>query len=291
MSTTVPAPAPADTPPAAIGLLTAALAGQGVVRTLGDLVAAADAGAAWLVDPGAAADALDRGQDPVLYRAWPDVLPARTATTSGRPVRWHADLVVYPTAVPLPGAGELPRSIGHWNTPTQVEVFQVLAGRVLMLHTDLVDGIPTMVWQSCGAGEHVSIPAGAWHLTAVLAAPAAVFNIYTGAEPTGDGAPAALPKYHRAAPPHLTVTSRDGHLHLTGDPTDHDTIAPDTTAPDTTAAWPVHYRTTPPDWAPPLAGQHGLTTLYCDEDDTALAQLHDHARRHAGIGAGAPETR
>jgi hypothetical protein len=143
-----------------------------------------------------------------------------------------------------------------------------------MLHTDLVDDAPAVVWQSCDAGEHVFLPPGAWHLTAVLAAPAAVFNIYTGAEPPDGGTPAELPKYHRAAPPHLTVTSDGGHPRITTDPAD----------PTGASTWPVHRRTAPPDWAARLTGPRGLAALYLDVADPPLARLHDHTRRHAANG-------
>ncbi|RAS59422.1 hypothetical protein C8D87_11434 [Lentzea atacamensis] len=259
---------PATEPAAATTLLTHALTKPSETRSLRDLVTAVDAGAAWLADPAAARAALHDGHNPPLYHAWRDVVPARTTPAADGPVRWHADLVLYPGAVPAPGTAEPPRSIGHWNTRTQVEVFQVLTGRVLMLHTNLVDGTPVLAWRSCGPGEHVHVPPGAWHLTVAEHAPAAVFNIYTGAEPPGTATPAELPKYHRAAPPRLGVTITGDQLSLATDPSHPST-------------WPVQHLSASPDWAAPLTDPHGLATLYLECDDTALSALHDQTLRHS----------
>ncbi|WP_159945677.1 MULTISPECIES: hypothetical protein [unclassified Nocardiopsis] len=72
------------------------------------------------------------------------------------------------------------RSIGHWNTSAQLEVFEVLSGRALMIiawHS--ASGAPMLNWQVCGHGDLVAVPFGAWHQTSVLDGPACVFSIYT----------------------------------------------------------------------------------------------------------------
>jgi hypothetical protein len=86
--------------------------------------------------------------------------------------------VVY-QAGELPG-GELARSTGHWNTPAQLEVFQPLSGRVLMLTAYRTEtGHAELRYQVCAEGDLAAVPLGAWHLTLVLSGPAAVFNLYT----------------------------------------------------------------------------------------------------------------
>ena len=127
--------------------------------------------------------------DPVLYTAWRDVLAPRQAAGTD----WFADLVVYQPGE-LPG-GELHRSTGHWNSPAQLEVFQTVTGRTLMItawRDD--DGRPLLRYQECGPGDLAAVPFGAWHLTLVLDGPAAVFNLYCdlpGAAPAGTGPAAA----------------------------------------------------------------------------------------------------
>jgi hypothetical protein len=111
--------------------------------------------------------------DPVLYTAWRDVLPPRMASGT----EWSADLVIYQPGE-LPG-GELHRSTGHWNSPAQLEVFQTVSGRTLMITAWRdSDGDPVLRYQECGPGGLAAVPFGAWHLTLVLDGPAAVFNLY-----------------------------------------------------------------------------------------------------------------
>jgi hypothetical protein len=130
--------------------------------------------------------------DPILYTAWRDVLPPRAAAGTD----WFADLVVYQPGE-LPG-GELHRSTGHWNSPAQLEVFQTVTGRILMITAWRdSDGAPVLCYQECGPGGLAAVPFGAWHLTLVLDGPAAVFNLYCdlpGAGPAGP-APAATARH------------------------------------------------------------------------------------------------
>jgi hypothetical protein len=111
--------------------------------------------------------------DPVLYTAWRDVLPPRQAAGT----EWFADLVIYQPGE-LPG-GELNRSTGHWNSPSQLEIFQTASGRTLMITSWRDhDGKPVLRYQECGPGQLAAVPFGAWHLTLVLDGPATVFNLY-----------------------------------------------------------------------------------------------------------------
>ncbi len=143
-------------------------------RRLSDLLACTDATPAsvYLADAAAARTA---DTDRPLYTAYRDILPPRR-TPDGP---WFADLVVYEPGS-LPG-GELHRSTGHWNTPAQLEIFQCLTGRILMLTAIEIEGPtgPQVRYQECGPGELAAVPFGAWHLTLVLDGPAAVFNLYT----------------------------------------------------------------------------------------------------------------
>src|SRR6185437_509380 len=91
----------------------------------------------FLADREAALAAVAGGADPVLYRAWRGVLPPRESTPPAErdagpgSLAWLADLVVYQDGT-LPG-GEPFRSTGHWNPDGQLEVFQALSGRVLIV--------------------------------------------------------------------------------------------------------------------------------------------------------------
>lgn len=145
--------------------------------------------------------------DPVLYTAWRDILPPRQAAGT----EWFADLVVYQPGE-LPG-GELHRSTGHWNSPAQLEVFQTVTGRTLMITAWRDDeGRPLLRYQECGPGGLAAVPFGAWHLTLVLDGPAAVFNLYCdlpGAGPAAaarHGAARELDKYQSG--PAVEITAR-----------------------------------------------------------------------------------
>lgn len=123
--------------------------------------------------------------DPILYTAWRDVLPPKL----GSGTEWFADLVIYQPGE-LPG-GELYRSTGHWNPPAQLEVFQTMSGRTLMITAWRdSDGDPVLRYQECGPGGFAAVPFGAWHLTLVLDGPAAVFNLYCDLPSVGPADPA-----------------------------------------------------------------------------------------------------
>jgi hypothetical protein len=131
------------------------------------------------------------GYDPVLYEAYRDIFPPRhkrsgelvkpLVASGGRCASedfWYADLVVYQAGTLRDG--EPFRSTGHWNAPAQLEIFETLTGRVLMIMggQDL-GGRPYACYQICRAGDMAVVPFGAWHLTYCLDGPAAVFNVYT----------------------------------------------------------------------------------------------------------------
>jgi oxalate decarboxylase/phosphoglucose isomerase-like protein (cupin superfamily) len=171
----------------AVGFLIPAAA-----RRLGDLLGTGSPGVTapltYLADHHAAREAHGRGYDPILYRAYRDVLPPRDTRTGPdeahpaspepRGTRWRADLVVYCDGT-LPGEEPF-RSTGHWNTPGQVEIFQALTGQTLLITARPADGgKPVIRSQVCGAGDIAVVPPGGWHLTYCISGPAAVFNIYT----------------------------------------------------------------------------------------------------------------
>jgi hypothetical protein len=116
-------------------------------------------------DRGLLAPVLDR----VLYQAHRDVFPP--VLVNGR--CWRSDLVRYePGTLPT---GELHRSLGHWNSPAQYEVFETVTGTVLMI---VATRLGPVTHQVCRPGDLVAVPMGAWHLTYVLDGPAFVFNVY-----------------------------------------------------------------------------------------------------------------
>jgi hypothetical protein len=177
----------------------------------------------FLADLAATRAAVAAGFDPVLYHAVRDVLPPRIsfpAPDDGEPgrLKWSADLVIYQDGV-LPG-GEPFRSIGHWNPAGQLEIFQVLSGRVLMVTSGTsISGRPYARYQECRAGDVAVVPFGGWHLTYTLDGPAMIFNIYTSpcgaADPQNRAGsrPAGMPKYHsRRGPAQIAAARENGGL-------------------------------------------------------------------------------
>jgi len=267
---------PGPLPPSGLDLLIAASAREGRARRLSDLLEGADAGGSvYLANAEAVRSILGRGVNPQLYLAYRDIAAPRLK--AGQPgdtvagaARWFADLVVY-TAAHVGGGPELGRSIGHWNTPAQVEIFQCLSGRVLVLHTGIDDGgSSTMDYHVCQAGDHVVIPFGSWHLTVVLDAPAAVFNIYTDvaellAGHTGRDAADSDLKYRAAAAPELTIARTASSIAVIGSRRELDRR--------------LLRRGEFPPWAKALLGPSGLAAFYPHASDAELAQLQEHAVR------------
>lgn len=243
-----------------------ATAGRGVDRHLSDLLAPGVQGqACYLADPGAARAART---DPVLYTAHRDILPPIRALG----VEWFADLCVYRPGQ-LPG-GELNRSIGHWNTSAQLEVFQVLSGRVLMIiawHS--ASGAPTLTWQVCGPGDLVAVPFGAWHQTSVLHGPACVFNIYTDLPGTPQqhtsrhAAQHAEVKYRSRTPVEITAIRADTGFALTGSRRGRD-------------HWGRGAQAVEPPWLREAVGPQGLVALHTCAPAERLSALVDAARAH-----------
>jgi hypothetical protein len=179
---------------------------------LSDLLRPPEAGGpdVFLADRHAAEAAVAEGSDPVLYRAWRDVLPTRGTLLGGDPA-WSADLVVYQDGT-LPG-GEPFRSTGHWNPGGQVEVFQVLTGRVLIVTATASAAERLSVeYQECAPGDMAVVPFGAWHLTYVLDGPAMVFNVYTSQASSNGAARAGAgsSKYRSARGPAPVAVIRRG---------------------------------------------------------------------------------
>lgn len=205
------------------------------------------------------------GDDPLLYTAHRDVLPRRHVLGT----EWCADLVEYQPGV-LPG-GELHRSTGHWNTPAQLEVFQTLTGRTLVITAwRTAAGQPALRYQECPADALAVIPFGAWHLTLVLDGPAAVFNFYTDL-PTAAGHPSAerdnldANKYGRAPAVEITAVRAGAGFQLTG---------------AGFAAWGPAQQTTEPAWLRQAFAGASLPDFYRTADQSAFAALTRHAHRH-----------
>lgn len=248
------------------GTALAAAAGRGVDRHLSDLLAPGAAGSAcYLADPDAARAAQT---DPVLYTAHRDILPPARAVG----VEWFADLCVYQPGQ-LPG-GELHRSIGHWNTPAQLEVFEVLSGRVLMItawHSTC--GTPILHWQVCEPGDLVAVPFGAWHQTSVLHGPAYVFNIYTDLpgisqqHTSRHAAQHTEVKYRSRTPVEITAIRAETGFALTGSRHGQD-------------HWGLGVQAVEPPWLREAVGPQGLVALHTRAPAERLSLLVDAARAH-----------
>lgn len=282
----------ATAPPAwsvspAAGLFVSALSREGTARRLSDLLSGipegGSAASVHLADVAAARAAVARGDNPILYRTYRDVLPPRAKDGAssdhgllGRAGTdyWFADLVIYPGG-DLPRSRELARSVGHWNTVAQLEVFQCLSGRVLMLYSERdTAGQLGLLYQVCGPGDLAVIPLGAWHLTAVLDGPAAVFNIYADTEPLAhghtsrDAAQDEDLKYHSRAAVKVAVIHVDESIALTGEPAELRSYSPIA-------------RSSTPGWARSLVEPAGLARFYQHAPDSELTQLLRQAVIHA----------
>jgi len=209
--------------------------------------------------------------DPVLYTAWRDVLPPRRAAGTD----WFADLVIYQPGE-LPG-GELHRSTGHWNSPAQLEIFQTVTGRTLMITAWRDnDSRPLLRYQECGPGGRAVVPFGAWHLTLVLNGPAAVFNLYCdlpGAGPA-DPAPAATArpaatreqhKYQSGPAVEITAMRASCGFTLTGSARGLRTWGPGEPAAE-------------PGWLRAVIGDEPLPAFFATAVPAALDRLGSQAR-------------
>lgn len=264
-------------------LIVGGLTRAGITRRLSDLLTGIPEDGSttlvYLAEVAAARAAVARGENPALYHAYRDVLAPR-AKSGDHGLRrredgdyWFADLVIYPGGG-LPGSWELARSIGHWNTAAQLEVFQCLSGRVLILSgTRDATGKPGLTYQVCGPGDVAIVGPGEWHLTAVLAGPAAVFNIYTDihtltqGHTSRDAAAHDQLKYHSRAAIKIAVIRTGEGVALTGEPAELRTCSPILQA-------------NAPGWACRLLGTEGLAAFYQHAADTELAQLLHQALTH-----------
>ncbi|MEU7802535.1 hypothetical protein AB0B10_25075 [Micromonospora arborensis] len=203
------------------------------------------------------------GGDPLLYTAHRDVLPPRQGLGSS----WFADLVAYQPGV-LSG-GEPHRSTGHWNTSSQLEVFQTLTGRTLMITAwRTASGRQALRYQECPAGALAVIPFGGWHLTLVLDGPAAVVNFYTDLPTTEHPTAkrdADADKYRRAPAVEITAILTSDGYQLAG---------------PGLAAWGPAQETTEPAWLRRALDGASLADFYRSADQSTLAALIRHARRH-----------
>jgi hypothetical protein len=273
VKTTTQAPLAAENCPVGIGLVRSARPEDASERYLSDILPPAGIPAGGFTDLTALRDCVAAGTDPLLYRAWRDILPPRRENRilpDGEDAEyWHADLVVYQPGVL---ADRQPtRSTGHWNSPDQLEIFQTLTGTTLILTALPAPGGRTAAgYQLCHPGDIAVIPFGAWHVTWCLDGPAAVFNIYTGND---HQAPAATSsgrasgharKYHRHPGPDITAVTTDTGWHVI----------------PATSAQPVPGS---PAWAAQLlpAGTD-LARLYRDAPGTEMAAVLRHARRSHG---------
>lgn len=197
-------------------------------RRLSDLLRVGDG--VHLGDRTAALAAYEAGEDPVLYHAFRNFLPPREKASDRLAItgpdlpkpsaRTHilADLIVYLPGT-LPG-GEPFRSTGHWNMPGQLEIFQTLTGRVLMLVGGRTpDGRRFLYEQVTGPGEAMVVPFGIWHVSYVLEGPAVVFNVTTdvGGEVPVPADPGQA-KYERAAPIAIMARRAGESYAFTGTP-------------------------------------------------------------------------
>ncbi len=118
--------------------------------------------------------AADR-RDQLLYRCRRNVQTRQVPGPDGEPVSWHADEIRYQCGE-LPN-GEAVRSLGHWNPDDQVEVFEVLSGRVVILVV-FPDEPAVVSAATYGPGHACVLPPGVFHLTYSPWEPSTVFNIY-----------------------------------------------------------------------------------------------------------------
>lgn len=227
---------------------------------------------AYLANTPAARAACASGLDPLLYTAFRDVLPPRQPSAGGG---WYADLVRYEPG-PLPGPDpELCRSVGHWNAPAQLEIFQPLTGRVLMLTAyRATAGRAMLSWRECGPGDLLAVPFGAWHLTCVLNGPAAVFNLYTdlpalSSADRGSRYAACHEevKYGSGTPVEITARQTPEGFRLTGTPRAWGTWGRAESAP----AQP---------WLREVIGHASLPAFFTDASSTDLARLQKLALAH-----------
>jgi oxalate decarboxylase/phosphoglucose isomerase-like protein (cupin superfamily) len=226
----------------------------------------------YLADRPSAVSLYHSSRDPLLYRAVRRFLPSRNLSSPGllvadadyeEPGHMIADLVVYEHGT-LPG-GEPYRSTGHWNLPGQLEIFEVLTGRIAMLVAGRNrSGERFSYVQICDAGTAMAVPFDVWHVTYVLDGPAVVFNVTTRLQEVD--AAAAADKYHRADAVALTLRHARG-LQVVG-------------SPDAMRVWGVPAGPPRADWFTGLlAPAQSLADLHLHGSPKQLAGVIDAARQ------------
>lgn len=143
-------------------------------------------------------------QDLLLYRSRRNVQTRQVRMPGGEPMTWRADEIRYQCGA-LP-SGEAVRSLGHWNPVDQVEVFEVLSGRVVIF-VAFPDDPAAVSAATYGPGDACVLPPGVFHLTYSPWESSTVFNIYneTAHATNGDA------KYLGATPPdRALVLGADG---------------------------------------------------------------------------------
>lgn len=245
------------------------------VRRLSDLLDAQpsveEKPAVYLANPSATRALQNRGRNPIMYAAHRDMRTPRIPVGTTLTGPWYADLVIYHPGT-LPG-GEPYRSLGHWNSPAQLEIFQVLAGRVLILTAERnAERRPSARYQVCEPGDLAVIPWGAWHHTLVLDGPAVVFNTYTdlhqrrGTHSSRDAALNPTLKYRSRPPAQITAVLDRGGFRI---------VASDHAA----AMWGPLSRAENPLWARDLLGD-SLAAFHHDADGATIDALTHCAVKH-----------
>jgi hypothetical protein len=162
--------------------------------------------------------AQSRTSDRLLYTAFRDVDYRQVTGGVGSPMTWRGDRVHYTSGL-LP-TGEPVRSVGHWNPPGQIEIFQVLTGRVLIM-VALPSEPDHLSIAEYREGEMCVVPLNAFHLTYSPWQDSVVYNIYS----SGGGWPQpdhSLKYDGEAAPVHTLVfngaLTEDEHPTVTPEP-------------------------------------------------------------------------
>ena len=137
-----------------------------------------------------------------LYRAFRDCLEPRSRAIPKAAI-WRADLIRY--SGQSMHSREPCRSIGHWNPPEQVEIFEVLQGHIIMLILCPTGEIEAL---TCLPGNSWIIPRGAFHLTYAMCS-SLVINIYNSEDGKRDDN-----KYQRNTIPNALLKSANKEVSI-----------------------------------------------------------------------------
>lgn len=134
--------------------------------------------------------------DSVLYAAIRDFQAPAEASSSSM---WRFDRVTW--SGPDFPTGELKRSIGHWNPPTQKEDFLCRRGEIWMCLARPQSDEITVIGAS--KGQAIPAPSGWWHVTYVSTRTAVVDNRYSNEAVNSE------PKYTKSGPGPFVALLRD----------------------------------------------------------------------------------